>query len=102
MQALALFTLTSAVQYQSKTWPNHMTLEQGALAALATVTSALVYVCRVLFNQLAVMQVRCSKQDDVINKLSYDIGIAKGMIIAYSKCAIKDCPFTKQTQKLKP
>lgn len=79
-----------------------MTLEQGSISALIAVTSALVYVCRVLFNQLSTLQLRCSKQDEVINKLSYDIGIAKGLIMAYSKCSSKDCPFTKQTQKLKP
>lgn len=81
-----------------------MTLEQGALAALSAVTSLLIYVCGLLWQQFKSLQMQALAQQKTIIELTLEVGENRGLIKAYRMCRTDGCPFSSQqeTQKLKP
>lgn len=70
-----------------------MTMEQALLSAIGSVTTALVFVCRLLWQKSE----QC-EQDRIdlrkkVEQLEGQYGAAKGELVAYQKCPQHSCPF---------
>lgn len=73
-----------------------MTFEQGALLALASVTTALCF----LFNLLRLRSEACeawrNEKEPIITRMAQELGIAEATTTIVNACKVTGCPYAGQ------
>lgn len=72
-----------------------MTLEQALIAAIGSVTTALVWVAKLLWGKSEQCERDRHELRKEINRMKGDHGIAVGTLKAYEKCPAEACPFRR-------
>lgn len=72
-----------------------MTLEQALIAAIGSVTTALVWVAKLLWGKSEQCEKDRHELRKEINRMKGDHGIAVGTLKAYEKCPAQSCPFRR-------
>lgn len=72
-----------------------MTLEQALIAAIGSVTTALVWVAKLLWAKSEQCERDRHELRKEINRMKGDHGIAVGTLKAYEKCPAQPCPFRR-------
>lgn len=72
-----------------------MTLEQALIAAIGSVTTALVWVAKLLWQKSEQCERDRYELRKEINKMKGDHGLAVGTLKAYEKCPSDLCPFRR-------
>lgn len=70
-----------------------MTLEQALLTAIASVTTALVFVCKILWKRSDQCEADRRELRDEIEKLGVAHGVATGTLAVMQRCPMQTCPF---------
>jgi hypothetical protein len=74
-----------------------MTLESALLAALSAVTTALLYVCRLLWSEVKDCKTDRIALREEIEAVKEEMGVLKGAKQIYERCPMPACPFRKQS-----
>jgi hypothetical protein len=74
-----------------------MSLEQALIAAIGSVTTALVWVAKLLWGKSEQCERDRNEMRKEINKMKGDHGLAVGTLKAYEKCPAESCPFRRAT-----
>lgn len=70
-----------------------MTLEAILLAGISSVTGALCFVCKLLWNRSEKCEEDRVKMRKVLEQLHQALGLSKGTLISYQRCPADECPF---------
>ena len=83
-----------------------MTFEQGLISALSIVTSALVYVCRLLWQRSQACEEWRSQKEPLINDMCEKLGAMNSALNIFRSCKTPECMFSGiaagETFSLKP
>jgi hypothetical protein len=74
-----------------------MTLEQALIIAVSSVTGALCYVCRLLWQRSEKCESDRAELHSRIQNLEKERGIAVGSLEAFERCPQPACPFRQAT-----
>lgn len=72
-----------------------MTPEQLLLSALSGVTTALIYVCTLLWTRSKQCEIELASLRQDYEKLAAEHGMATGALNLYRRCRAPACPFTE-------
>jgi hypothetical protein len=70
-----------------------MTLESALFAALSAVTGALIYVCKLLWEEVKDCKTDRLALREEIEEVKEEMGVLKGTQKAYDLCPMSACPF---------
>lgn len=74
-----------------------MTAEQLLLSALSGVSSALIYVCTLLWTRSKQCELELASLRQEYEKLAEAHGVATGTLSLYRRCRVPVCPFADMT-----
>ena len=70
-----------------------MSFEQGLITALSFVTSALGFVCRLLWQRSEACEKWRTEKEPVINEMSAKLGALNGAVAFFKNCKTPNCMF---------
>lgn len=70
-----------------------MSFEQALIAATGAMTTALLYVCRLLWSDMLECKRDRAEMHKTLMSQNGELGEVKGMIMAFRSCPNQNCPF---------
>lgn len=79
-----------------------MDLQNALILAIGSVTTALVFVCKLLWSRSQIAEADNSTMRIQLNKLEGSLGRAEGRLLAYENCSSNACPFRRPVAATQP